>query len=288
MSGVLLVIKPKAKNLGGNFEVRRSLPNLKKKMIGPFIFWDHMGPVRIGQGKSMEVRAHPHIGLATITWLISGEILHRDSLGNEQTIRPGEVNWMTAGRGIVHSERSQAEEDTTLEGIQLWLALPKEHEEVSPSFFHCSSEDIPEINVDGIGLRLIAGRAFDQHSPVPVYSDLFYLQADAKMGMESKFPLTDEQEGAIYVVSGTVTVEETQYEKYSLVVFKKGHSIQFRAESDTTLMIFGGLPFPEKRLIWWNFVATSQEKIETAKQRWRDDQFPPVINESERIPLPED
>ena len=288
MSNVELTVEPKSKDLGDNFVVRRSLPDRRKRMVGPFIFWDHMGPVTLVKGKGMKVRSHPHIGLATITWLFAGEIMHRDSLGNEQAIKPGEVNWMTAGNGIVHSERSEPKSDSAeLEGIQLWLALPKEHEDVDASFYHCKIDDVPQVLFDGMKLNLIAGEEFDVKSPVPVYSDLFYLHGQAKKGKEFNLDLKDSFEGAAYVIEGSIEVEGKTYQKYNLIIFKKGTSINFKMSSDANFMVFGGEVFPEKRYMFWNFVSSSQEKIEEAKRKWRNDEYPKVINEVERIPLPE-
>ncbi len=289
MSNIELVINPKEKDLGDNFVVRRSLPDSRKKMVGPFIFWDHMGPVTIEGPREMKVRAHPHIGLATITWLFSGEIMHRDSLGNEQAIRPGEVNWMTAGNGIVHSERSYSQESpVSLEGIQLWLALPKEHEDVDASFFHCKENDIPSLNVNGVDLKLVAGEAFDKKSPVPVYSKLFYLNGSGTSGKRFSLNLEEDQEGAVYLFDGVLEVEDTTYKPYGLIIFKRGSEISFDIKDDARFMVFGGDVFPEKRYIWWNFVSTSKDKIENAKDRWIKQDFGKVINEEEIIPLPND
>lgn len=288
MSSVELVITPKEKDLGDNFVVRRSLPDHRKKMVGPFIFWDHMGPVTLVDEKNMTVRSHPHIGLATITWLFSGKILHRDSLGNEQMIRPGEVNWMTAGSGIAHSERSNPEGDESykLEGIQLWLALPVEHEDVQASFFHCKEKDIPQIKKDGINLRLVAGEAWGEKSPVPVYSSLFYLNGEVEKDGHYQQIIKTSEEGAIYVVDGEIEVEGKTYGDYQLIIFKKGQAIQFKATKNSKVMVFGGEVFPERRYIWWNFVSHDKEKIEKAKEDWKQGRFAPVINETERIPLP--
>lgn len=287
MSNLAAVIKPKGKDLGDNFVVRRALPHIDKRMVGPFIFWDHMGPVTLKRENGMIVRAHPHIGLATITWLFSGEILHRDSLNNEQYIKPGEVNWMTAGNGIAHSERAiPKDQPMNLEGIQLWLALPKEHEDVAPSFFHCKSKDLPKQQLGNTSLSLIAGKALGNSSPVPVYSDLFYLEALSQANDEFSFEVESEHEGAIYVGEGEIEVENNNYEKFSMLCFKKGCPIKFKANVNSRVMIFGGAIFPEKRFIWWNFVSTSEEKIENAKKRWSSGEFQKVINETELIPLP--
>lgn len=289
MSNIELVINPKEKDIGDNFIVRRSLPHMKKRMVGPFIFWDHMGPVKIVTGTDMTVRSHPHIGLATITWLFSGEIMHRDSLGNEQAIKPGEVNWMTAGSGIVHSERSYGGAiPKILEGIQLWLALPKESEDVDASFFHCKIDDVPFLREENLTLRLIAGKAYGKESPVPVYSDLFYMHIHTKLGKKYEYELPENHEGAVYIVKGEAKIEDQVYDRFNLIIFKKGQKIEFEALSDLEVMVFGGEVFPEKRYIYWNFVSSDQNKIEKAKERWRKQEFPKVINEVDFIPLPED
>lgn len=287
MSNVEMVIEPRKSDLGDNFIVRRLLPYMKKRMVGPFIFWDHMGPTTLSAQKEMKVRAHPHIGLSTITYLFSGEIMHRDSLGNEQLIRPGEVNWMTAGKGIVHSERAKTELEMELEGIQLWVALPAQSEDVEPSFVHVKEDSLPLIETQGASLRLIAGSALEKVSPLPVFSDLFYLCGTSKNGHEFHFDLKENQEGAIYVVQGEIEIEKKSFERFSLITFKKGSSIDFLTKKDALFMIFGGEVFPEKRNIWWNFVSSDKEKIEKAKKMWINQEFSPVINEDEYIPLPE-
>lgn len=288
MSNIELVVESTPKDLGDNFIVRRSLPHRSKRMVGPFIFWDHMGPVTLENDKEMVVRSHPHIGLATITWLFSGEILHRDNLGNEQTIKPGEVNWMTAGSGIAHSERASSKNSPmNLEGIQLWLALPKEHEEVKASFFHCKNNDLPVLVENDFELTLIAGRALGLKSPVPVYSNLFYLSGNFFKDASFDMNLEENQEGAIYVVSGEIEVEGQKYDQYSLIIFKKESRISFKSlTTNSSIMIFGGDIFPEPRFIWWNFVSTDKDKIEKAKVDWKEGRFPIVINESDYIPLP--
>jgi redox-sensitive bicupin YhaK (pirin superfamily) len=287
MSCVELVIRPRAIDMGANFKVLRLLPKKSKRMVGPFIFWDHMGPVDLAEGEEMTVPAHPHIGLATITWLFSGQIMHRDSLGNEQPIRPGEVNWMTAGRGIAHSERAKGQlEPMTLDGIQLWLALPKEHEEVEPSFFHCKPQDLPQTKQNGVEYRLIAGRALDMESPVPVYSELFYMQAQLEPGGRINMPLQPKDEGGVYVVSGQVEVEGQFYGPSDMIIYKQGTSLVLNSSETSQVMIFGGSVFNEKRHIWWNFVSSNPKKIEQAKEDWSQGRFSPVINETERTPLP--
>lgn len=289
MSIVDLVIEAKPKDIGDGFIVRRSLPHMKKRMVGPFIFWDHMGPFELTEGKELKVRAHPHIGLATITYLFSGEIMHRDSLGNEQPIRPGEVNWMTAGKGISHSERAQyAGKDEILEGIQLWVALPKEYEDVHPSFNHYKEKSLPLIELNQNKLRLVAGSALDKSSEVPVYSDLFYFKVDSLKNSLFDYQLQANQEAAIYVIRGQVEIESRLYDPYTMIVFKKGETINFKSLVDSEYMFFGGEVYPEKRFIWWNFVATDKDKIELAKQNWKNKKFGEVINEVEYIPLPND
>lgn len=282
------IIKGKPKDLGSNFIIRRSLPQAQKRMVGPFIFWDHMGPVEINKDRHMVVRSHPHIGLSTLTWLFSGKIDHRDSLGNEQTIFPGEVNWMTAGKGIAHSERSQVFDDDsyTLEGIQLWVALPKELEDIEPSFYHCESSKLPKHIAEGIEFTLIAGESFGLKSPVPVNSKLFYLSGKIARGASFEFHVESECEGAIYVVQGSLRLEEVVADESTLVVLKPGRPIRFSAEEDSIFLIFGGEIYPEPRHIWWNFVSSDPEKIEQAKKLWKEQGFDPVIHETDFTPLP--
>lgn len=282
-------VVPVEKDLGDGFIVRRSLPKVTQKMVGPFVFWDHMGPVTLEGKKEMFVRSHPHIGLATITYLFSGEILHRDSLGNEQFIRPGEVNWMTAGRGIVHSERAS---NCVVEAIQLWVALPKKHEDVAPSFIHCKSQDLPKPEVKGFDCSLIVGSAFGAESPIPVFSDIFYMLVVSKNDGWFSMDLAFGREGAIYVTHGKAVVgsgetsELVEVERAEMFVFKSGSKIEFKCEPGTSVMVFGGLEFSEKPYLSWNFVSHSKEKIADAELRWKNREFPDVINETEFIPLP--
>ena len=287
MSIVEKFITPKEKDLGDNFLVRRSLPIVGQKSVGPFVFWDHMGPVELLGDKELKVRSHPHIGLATITWLFSGEILHRDSLGNKQFIKPGEVNWMTAGNGITHSERTRSERDPIhLEGIQLWLALPKDKEDIDASFYHCKEEDVPQLNLSNAQMRLIAGSIEGQKSPVPVYSNLFYLNGSIKSSNAFSYDLPEGIEAAIYIVNGEVKIENETKTRFDMIVFKKGSKVEFETLSNCEFMMFGGEPFPEKRFMYWNFVSTSEQKIEEAKKRWENKEFPKTIDEKEYTPLP--
>lgn len=288
MSKIELVVEPRTSDLGDGFTVRRALPYAKKRMVGPFIFLDHMGPAVFTKEKPLLVRSHPHIGLSTLTYLFSGEMLHRDSLGNELVISPGEVNWMTAGSGIAHSERSHiVQEEMHLEGIQLWIALPKKSEEVAPSFVHVDEKDLPKIQVGESHLALIAGEAFGIKSPVPVYSPLFYLGGFLKSQDAFQLKMEKSHEGAVYVAKGEIQIEDQTFREGELICFKAGEDLNFVALSECRVMVLGGEIFPEKRFIFWNFVSSSEERIEVAKQDWRDQKFGPVINEKEFIPLPE-
>ena len=287
---VSLVIEAKEKDLGG-FSVRRSLPNMRRRMVGPFIFVDHFGPAVIPPNGGMDVRPHPHIGLATVTYLFEGSILHRDSVGSEQEIRPGAVNWMTAGRGIVHSERSTEAFRRTggpIFGMQIWVALPEAHEETEPGFSHHPKETIPTIDYGGSTFDLVAGEALGQRAPAPTLSRLFYVHSQLDAGADVAFPVGD-QEAAVYVVEGSILVDGTAYGVGSMVVFEDGggETLCFSASSEgARVMILGGDPLG-KRYIWWNLVASTKELIEAGKERWRRDEFPKVPGETERIPLPE-
>jgi len=279
------ILSPKEKDLGDGFVVRRTLPSIQKRMVGPFVFWDHLGPVELHGDKNMLVRAHPHIGLATITWLFSGEILHRDSLGNEQSIRPGEVNWMTAGRGIVHSERAL---DCTLEAIQLWVALPEDKEDIDPKFEHRKESELPLIENDNFKLRLIVGRALGVESPIEVHSDIFYLSGNIKKSSSFEFDLLQNQEGAIYLTRGELVVEGNKVTPGTMIIFKQGSQISFESTEESEFMLLGGDKFEKTPSLWWNFVSHNKEKMEKAKTDWKNGNFPKVINETEFIPLPKE
>lgn len=281
------VIETRKKDIGNDFFVRRALPYAKKRMVGPFIFWDHMGPASVTPETEMSVRAHPHIGLATMTYLFDGEIMHRDSLGNELAINPGAINWMVSGKGIVHSERTEIGKQT-LEGIQLWVALPKEFEDIEPSFTHYPKDQIPQICHSGNTYTVVAGEALGEKSPVTVHSPMFYVDADLTEGADTYFEVPKGQEGALYVAKGAVEVSGKRYEQGTLLVFEKESPISFKAIEKSRALFFGGEPFAEKRFIWWNLVSSSEEKIEIAKKDWKEGNFPSVINESESIPLPEE
>lgn len=284
-----LLIQAKPKDLGG-FTVRRALPSIQRKTVGPFVFWDHMGPSVFAEGKGIDVRPHPHIGLATLTYLFDGEIMHRDSLGCVERIVPGEVNWMVAGRGIVHSERTPSDLRETgfrLHGLQIWIALPKSKEETDPAFFHFEKEEIPRLEKSDVDIRVVAGKAFGVQSPVPVASPLFYVHCIAKK--DATFVLPPEyKERAAYLVHGKALVGQEPIEEGSMAIFQEGESIELKLEKGTNLMLFGGEPFPEKRHVWWNLVSSSVYKIAKAKEDWKEGRFAPVPGETDFIPLPED
>ena len=283
------VIVPRARDLGG-FEVRRALPSAQRQMVGPFIFFDQFGPVVMQAGKGIDVRPHPHIGLATVTWLMDGSIYHRDSLGSEQPITPGELNWMTAGKGIVHSERTTAQEksrDRKIYGIQSWVALPKTHEEMPPSFEHVAMARLPVIEDRGISARLVAGSLYGARSPVKTHSDLIYADVQLQAGAALPLPVEHEERG-IYVLEGEVSVGAQVFEAGRLLVFRPGDAITVRARSNARLMLLGGEPMDGPRYVWWNFVSSSKERIEAAKDDWKQARFAIVPgDEEEFIPLPE-
>jgi len=282
------VIVPRARDLGG-FEVRRALPSSRRQMVGPFIFFDQMGPAEFLLGQGIDVRPHPHIGLATVTYLLAGEIIHRDSLGSLQPIRPGEVNWMTAGRGIAHSERSGAEaraRGAELFGIQTWVALPKPHEETEASFVHHGMADLPAIDDQGAVVRLILGSLYGRPSPVRTFSEMFY--ADATLDAGARLPLdASHEERGVYIVSGTVEIAGDAFDAMQLLVFRPGDEITVTARTPARLMLLGGEPMDGPRYIWWNFVSSSRDRIEQTKVDWKAGRFTPVPDDPEFIPLPE-
>jgi redox-sensitive bicupin YhaK (pirin superfamily) len=284
-----LVIEPRSRDLGG-FEVGRVLPVAGRRTVGPFIFFDEMGPAAFAPGRGIDVRPHPHIGLATVTYLFEGEIHHRDSLGYHQPIHPGDVNWMTAGRGIVHSERTGPEERARagrLHGIQSWVALPKAAEETEPAFHHHPGDSLPLVERDGVRMRLIAGAAYGARSPVAVFSDMFYLDAAVPGG--AALDLSDEYaERAVYIVSGTIEVAGESHGRGRMLVFAPEVQVTVRAVEPARLMLLGGAAMDGPRHIWWNFVSSSKDRIEQAKAEWKAGGFPPVPGETEFIPLPEE
>jgi redox-sensitive bicupin YhaK (pirin superfamily) len=292
IDGVDMVILPPVRDLGDGFSVRRALPSVHRRMVGPFIFFDQMGPAAFRGGEGLDVRPHPHIGLATITYLLDGEIMHRDSVGSVQPIRPGEVNWMTAGSGIVHSERTPPElrpAGSTLFGLQTWVALPTAQEEIDPDFVHHKAHEIPTIEDAGAKLTLIVGTSDGLRSPVKAYSDMVY--ADIVLVDRARYQLKAEHvERAIYVVEGEIEVagQTGSFAKDELVVFKPGAEIVLQAKGAARVMLIGGEPFPEGRNIYWNFVSSSRDRIEQAKEDWREQRFAPVAEEHEFIPLPDE
>ncbi len=287
---VELVIEPRAHDLGG-FEVRRSLPVRERRMVGPFIFFDHMGPATLGPEQPINVRPHPHIGLSTLTWLFDGAIMHRDSLGSEQEIRPGEVNWMTAGRGIVHSERTPEHllgQSVRLHGLQIWMALPREHEETAPAFQHYRSEQLPVLRGDGVRAVIVAGRAWGLESPVAVFSDTVYVDIQLSAGAELTIG-PEHGERALYLVSGALNLERSRFASGRMLVLRDEVDVTIKAVEDSRVMLLGGARMDGKRHIWWNFVASERERIERAKLDWRQGRFARIPTDSkEYTPLPED
>ncbi len=282
------IIEARSRDLGG-FQVGRVLPASKRRMVGPFIFFDHMGPARFPVGEGIDVRPHPHINLATVTYLFEGEIVHRDSLGSHQAIRPGAINWMTAGRAITHSERTSPAERASgpaVHGIQLWVALPKAHEETEPEFHHHPSDSIPEVELSGVHLRILAGSAYGASSPVRVFSPLFYVEARMSAGSELTLP-QEYTDRAAYLVDGDVRSADERSNRPRMLVFQPGSQATLFAGADSKLMLIGGEPFPEARHIWWNFVSSSKERIEQAKLDWKEGRFPQIAgDDGEYIPLP--
>ena len=287
------VIVTRVRDLVDGFKVRRVLPAPRRRMVGPFIFLDQMGPEVLGAGRGLDVAPHPHIGLATVTYLFEGELLHRDSLGTIQMITPGEINWMTAGSGIAHSERTPQEARTSgsnLYGIQSWVALPQRFEETTPGFAHHDAEELPVIEGEGKRVRLITGSLYGARSPVETLSEMFYADVTLLEGARLSIPI-EHEERAAYVVEGRVELlnDGGEFEAGQLLVFKPGAEITLSTPepSGVRLMLLGGEPMDSPRHIWWNFVSSSSERIEQAKEDWKAGRFAPVPEETERIPLPE-
>lgn len=282
------IIDAQPKDIDG-IPAGRVLPSLARRMVGPFIFLDYIGPAEVPAGGGLDVRPHPHVNLATVTYLFDGEFLHRDSLGYEQTIRPGAVNWMTAGRGIVHSERTPESQRRTgfrMHGVQFWVALPNEYEEVEPSFRHFPAETFPSVSRDGAQLRVLAGEAYGVASPVPICSRLFLIDAELPLGSELELP--NEVERAALVVEGSIRCGAERAERGRMLVFTPKSSPRLRAETKTRLVLLGGDPVGQRH-IYWNFVSSTKERIEQAKRDWREGRFPKVPgDEHEFIPLPPD
>ena len=284
---VALVVTPKPRSIGA-FDVRRALPAAECRSVGPFVFFDEMGPALLPAGTGLDVAPHPHIGLSTLTWMIDGEIRHRDSLGTDQVIRPGEVNWMTAGKGIVHSERSPDTArgvETRMHGLQVWLALPREREEIDPGFQHVPAADIPRFTVEDADIMLVAGQAWDRRSPVAVYSDTLYADVSLPDGGTLTLPGRS-VERAFYILWGTLESEGRCFGASQLVVLKEGATPSVRAHGDCRFALIGGAPLDGDRHLYWNFVSSSRERIDRAKTDWAARRFPAVPGDDGYIPLP--
>jgi redox-sensitive bicupin YhaK (pirin superfamily) len=289
MNTTPLLIDGRVHDLGDGFRVRRLLPALQARHVGPFVFFDHMGPADMPAGKGMDVRPHPHIGLATVTWLFDGAIRHRDSLGSAVDIRPGAVNWMTAGRGIVHSERTPPGERAaghTLHGVQVWVALPQPDEEVAPEFHHHAADELPRIARAGAALTLIAGTAYGEASPVKVFAPMFFIEARLDAGATLDWPAEHAERG-VHVIEGELQWDELTVPAGLMAVQAGDSAPPLRAREASRVMLFGGAPLDGERHLWWNFVSTRRERIEQAKADWQEGRFDRVPGDDEEfIPLP--
>jgi redox-sensitive bicupin YhaK (pirin superfamily) len=293
-AGLETVVIPRTTDLGDGFSVRRALPSAQRRMVGPFVFLDQMGPAQLAPGNGLDVRPHPHIGLATVTYLFAGEIVHRDSLGSVQPIRPGELNWMTAGRGIVHSERTPPElrpGGSRVWGLQAWVGLPRAHEEAAPAFAHHGAGELPVLEERGVEARVIAGSLEGKRSPAVLHSDLFYADVVLQPGARFRVP-HEPVERAAYVVAGRVAAgpgaAAPVFDAEQLLVFATGAEIVLEAvDGAARVMLLGGEPMDGPRFLWWNFVSSSRERIEQAGADWRAGRFAAVPGETEFIPLPE-
>jgi len=290
MNNIELVIAPRERDIGG-FSVRRILPYASHRMVGPFIFFDHMGPAEFLPGEGMDVLPHPHIGLATVTYLFEGKIRHRDSLGSDMVIESGAINWMTAGKGVVHSERTPDDVRSSggkVNGIQIWVALPDEHEETHPTFVHHPADTLPAFEINGISVKVLLGSALGHVSPVKIHSPLFYVELLMPKGAQFIFPAHGE--AAAYVAEGSVKVDDQKVDLHTMAVIKKCQNMNLEALDDSRVLIIGGEPVGT-RFIYWNFVASSKEKLEKAKSDWMNGPgtglFTPIPNDSlEYVPLP--
>ncbi len=290
MSNIQLIIEERP-NIVGNFIVGRLLPFKDKRMVGPFAFIDHMGPEHLSEKENFDVPPHPHIGLSTLTYLFDGEIMHRDSLGTEVVIKPGQVNWMTAGAGIAHSERTPPHLrmlPKSLHGLQIWIALPKELEQGASSFFHADEDDIPKWKQDGISYKLIAGEAFSRKSPVPVHSPLYFIELKCTKKQTVSIGKNLYGESALYILEGEIESDGNVFGPKHILIAQDSTLCEFTMAENTTIYLFGGDAFAEPRHIYWNFVASDTVLIEEAKQRWLRQEFPKVPGETEFVPLPED
>lgn len=288
MSNVDLIIEERAADIG-NFMVGRLLPFRKKRMVGPFIYIDHMGPVKLNERQNFDVLPHPHIGLSTLTFLFEGSIMHRDTIGNEEEIKPGAVNWMTAGKGIVHSERTPEylrDSDLFMHGLQIWVALPKDKEQMEPQFSHITKEEIPSWSEGDVDFKLVAGEALGRKSPVPVFSKLFMIEIKSKSEQTLKIGDQLYGESGLYILEGSIKEGGHEYGEKQILVAKNSTLCEFTISANSTVYIFGGEPFPEKRYIDWNFVSSDKELIEEAKKKWEDQSFGKIEGDDEYIPYP--
>ena len=289
MSNISLIIEERAADIG-KFLVGRLLPFRQKRMVGPFIYIDHMGPVKLNERNNFDVLPHPHIGLSTLTFLFEGSIMHRDTLGNEVEIKPGAVNWMTAGKGIVHSERTPEylrHSEKIMHGLQIWVALPKDLEQMNPEFFHINADEIPTWEEDGVQFKLIAGEAFHRKSPVPVYSKLYMLELKNKTQKELVLGQNLYGESGLYILEGAIESEGNIYGPKQMLIAKDSSLCSFSMHPNSTIYLFGGEAFPEERYIDWNFVSSDKEKIAEAKQKWIEHKFDKIKGEeNDYIPYP--
>lgn len=289
MSNIQLIIEERAADIG-NFMVGRLLPFRQKRMVGPFIYIDHMGPVKLNEREQMDIKPHPHIGLSTLTFLFEGSIMHLDSIGSEMEIKPGEVNWMTAGKGIVHSERTPEylrHSEKIMHGLQIWIALPKAFEQTEPNFYHADKDQIPIWVNDGVSYKLVAGEAMGKKSPVPVYSKLFMIEITSTKNTAINLKDQLYGEAGLYILEGSVSSEGNTFGPKQILVAKNSTLCEFEISANTTVYIFGGEPFAEERFIDWNFVSSDKHLIEEAKQKWDAQLFEKVVgDEIDFVPYP--
>lgn len=288
MSTISLIIEERAANIG-NFLVGRLLPFRQKRAVGPFVFIDHMGPVRLSERENMDVLPHPHIGLSTLTYLFEGSIMHRDSIGSTLEIQPGAVNWMTAGKGVVHSERTPdylRQSDKYLHGLQIWVALPKELEDIEPSFHHIPESEIPSWTEENLHFKLIAGEALGKKSPVPVYSPLYFIEIKSTKKTRLNLGETLFGESAMYILEGSISSEGHEYGNKQLLITENARLCEFELAENSSIYIFGGEPFPEERFINWNFVSSDKSKLLEAKEKWIKQEFPKIPGEIGFVPYP--
>ncbi len=288
MSNISLIIEERAADIG-KFLVGRLLPFWQKRAVGPFVFIDHMGPAHLKDYQNIDIGPHPHIGLSTLTFLFEGAIMHRDSIGSEMEITAGAVNWMTAGKGVVHSERTPEHlrhSEKSLHGLQIWVALPKDREEIDPSFAHVEAKDIPSWEQDGLEVKLIAGEAFGRRSPVPVYSPLYFIEIKSREAQQVDLVGKLFGESALYILEGGISSDGENYGPRQLLVAKDSRVCSFQIAANSTVYLFGGEPFPEERFINWNFVSSDKDRLAQAREDWEADRFPEIPGETGRVPYP--